>query len=67
MMTVTSATLQERARNSLRRHAAEEIIGGTPLARIRNLPCDDRMTLWAKCEFMNPTGSVKDRAGICYD
>ncbi len=40
-----------------------ETIGRTPLVRLNrvgsNLPC----TMWAKCEFMNPGGSVKDRIG----
>ena len=40
-----------------------ETIGSTPLVRLNrvgsNLPC----TIWAKCEFMNPGGSVKDRIG----
>ena len=41
-----------------------ELIGNTPLVRIRTLT--DAATdaeLWAKAEFMNPLGSVKDR--IC--
>ncbi len=40
-----------------------ETIGRTPLVRLNrvgsNLPCK----MWAKCEFMNPGGSVKDRIG----
>ena len=40
-----------------------ETIGRTPLVRLNrvgsNLPC----TMWAKCEYMNPGGSVKDRIG----
>ena len=40
-----------------------ETIGRTPLVRLNrvasHLPC----TMWAKCEFMNPGGSVKDRIG----
>jgi cystathionine beta-synthase len=41
-----------------------DAVGQTPmvaLARIgRGLPCE----LWAKCEFLNPGGSVKDRIGV---
>jgi cystathionine beta-synthase len=39
-------------------------VGNTPLVRLarigRDLPCE----LLAKCEFMNPGGSVKDRIGV---
>ncbi len=41
-----------------------DIIGGTPLVRIRRLVPDDGATVLAKCEFMNPLGSVKDRIGF---
>ena len=41
-----------------------DLIGDTPIVRLRAF---DRETpgveIWAKCEFMNPGGSVKDRAG----
>jgi len=40
-----------------------DLVGNTPLVRLRTF---DRKTpgveLWAKCEFFNPGGSVKDRA-----
>lgn len=40
-----------------------DAIGNTPLFRIRNLITDDRnVTIYAKGEYMNPSGSVKDRA-----
>ena len=41
-----------------------DAVGETPLVRLarlgRDLPCE----LLAKCEFMNPGGSVKDRIGV---
>ncbi|MER9262523.1 cysteine synthase family protein [Mesorhizobium sp. M0619] len=40
------------------------LIGNTPLVRIGSLTAHVSHNLWAKCEFMNPTGSVKDRAAI---
>jgi cystathionine beta-synthase len=39
-------------------------IGKTPLVRINRLAEDFDCELWAKCEFFNPGGSVKDRIGI---
>lgn len=40
-----------------------EVIGRTPLVRINRLAEDLECTVWAKCEFLNPGGSVKDRIG----
>lgn len=41
-----------------------ELVGNTPMVHLsrlgRDLPCE----LLAKCEFMNPGGSVKDRIGV---
>jgi cysteine synthase B len=42
-----------------------DLIGNTPMVRLcsfdRELP---GVEIWAKCEFMNPGGSVKDRAAM---
>lgn len=38
-------------------------IGNTPLIKINKLGADLRCNLYAKCEFLNPGGSVKDRIG----
>ncbi len=40
-----------------------EAIGRTPLVRINRLNKGLECNLWAKCEFLNPGGSVKDRIG----
>ncbi len=40
-----------------------EVIGRTPLVRLNSLSKGYECTLWAKCEFLNPGGSVKDRIG----
>ncbi len=40
-----------------------QAIGRTPLVRINRLSHELDCTLWAKCEFLNPGGSVKDRIG----
>ncbi|HAG91659.1 MAG TPA: cystathionine beta-synthase [Bdellovibrionales bacterium] len=40
-----------------------EAIGRTPLVKINHLAKDLECELYAKCEFLNPGGSVKDRIG----
>ncbi|MDH3656283.1 MAG: cysteine synthase A [Myxococcales bacterium] len=40
-----------------------DLIGETPVVRLRNLSPDGGATIWGKCEHINPGGSVKDR--IC--
>ena len=39
----------------------EELIGNTPIVRINTLSSETGTTILGKCEFMNPTSSVKDR------
>lgn len=39
----------------------EELIGNTPLVRINVLSKETGASILGKCEFMNPTSSVKDR------
>jgi cysteine synthase B len=40
-----------------------DLIGDTPIVRLRAFDKDTPgVELWAKCEFLNPGGSVKDRA-----
>jgi len=45
-----------------------ELIGGTPLVRLRRLPEQlvgpDAAEVWVKCEQFNPGGSVKDRIAL---
>ena len=38
-----------------------ETIGNTPLIKLNNITKGLKSTIWAKLEFMNPGGSVKDR------
>lgn len=44
----------------------EELVGNTPLVRIKNLTADlpSGVSVYAKAEFFNPGGSVKDRAAL---
>lgn len=41
-----------------------ELIGGTPLVRLRHLPAPGSADLFVKCEQFNPGGSVKDRVAL---
>lgn len=42
-----------------------ELVGNTPIVRLRSFDRDfPGVEIWAKCEFMNPGGSVKDRAAF---
>lgn len=40
-----------------------ETIGKTPLVKLNRIGADLPCEIYAKCEFMNPGGSVKDRIG----
>jgi cysteine synthase len=40
-----------------------ELVGSTPVVRLRRIPSPEHAEVWAKVEAMNPGGSVKDR--IC--
>ncbi|MEA1953647.1 MAG: cysteine synthase A [Campylobacterota bacterium] len=42
-------------------NSVEELIGETPLVKINSLSNETGATVLGKCEFMNPTSSVKDR------
>ncbi len=39
-------------------------IGHTPLVRLNKLVGPNDATVYAKCEFMNPGGSIKDRMAL---
>ena len=45
-------------------HSIEAMIGNTPLVRINGLSEESGGTILGKCEFMNPTSSVKDRIAL---
>jgi len=42
----------------------EELIGDTPLVVLKHLSQESGATILGKCEFMNPTSSVKDRIAL---
>ncbi len=41
-----------------------ELVGGTPLVLLNRLNPNPKVTVYAKLEFMNPGGSVKDRPAL---
>ncbi|WP_058308318.1 PLP-dependent cysteine synthase family protein [Gracilibacillus massiliensis] len=42
----------------------QQLIGGTPLMELTNFSLPDGVRLFAKLEFFNPGGSIKDRLGL---
>ncbi|WP_295420278.1 cysteine synthase A [Sulfurovum sp.] len=45
-------------------NSIEALIGNTPLVKINSLSNETGTTILGKCEFMNPTSSVKDRIAL---
>ncbi len=45
-------------------NSIEDLIGNTPLVRINSLSDETGAVILGKCEFMNPTSSVKDRIAL---
>ena len=43
------------------RNSIAELVGNTPLVRLSRFGLGLRHNLFAKCEFLNPGGSIKDR------
>jgi cysteine synthase A len=41
-----------------------DAVGQTPIVRLNHVGSELRCNLFAKCEFFNPGGSIKDRIGI---
>jgi cysteine synthase B len=52
------------ARRAVKTTSIVDLIGGTPLIRLAGLEPRAGVEIWAKAEFMNPGGSVKDRAAL---
>lgn len=44
-------------------HNIQELIGHTPILEITQFPLPEKVRLFAKLEFFNPGGSIKDRLG----
>ena len=39
-------------------------VGNTPIVKLNKIGADLNCQLYAKCEFLNAGGSVKDRIGV---
>lgn len=47
--------------NDENRSSLADMVGNTPLVRLSKMGVPPKQSLFGKCEFMNPGGSVKDR------
>lgn len=55
--------LARTSRTAIRVDCILDLIGNTPMVRLGTIDRDcPAVEIWAKCEFANPGGSVKDRA-----
>jgi len=41
-----------------------EAIGNTPLVRLNRVTIGLEASVFAKCEYLNPSGSIKDRIAL---
>ena len=41
-----------------------ELVGNTPLLKLNHINLDHKVNLYAKLEYLNPGGSIKDRIGM---
>lgn len=41
-----------------------DIVGNTPLLKFNNISPDEKVNIFAKLEYLNPGGSIKDRIGL---
>jgi cysteine synthase A len=46
------------------RERSLDLIGNTPLVLLEGPSAEAGCEIWGKCEFLNPGGSVKDRAAL---
>jgi cystathionine beta-synthase len=60
---IQESRAEDRARKV--KNSIIECVGNTPMVRVQNLSAAEGIEcdLMAKCEFMNPCGSTKDRVG----
>ena len=44
-------------------NSMQELIGNTPIVKLNNIEHPKNVNFYAKLEYYNPSGSVKDRTG----
>lgn len=44
--------------------SVQDLIGNTPVVEIKHIPISNNCRIFAKLEYLNPGGSVKDRLGL---
>lgn len=44
--------------------SVHELVGNTPVVEIKHIPIPNNCRIFAKLEYLNPGGSVKDRLGV---
>ena len=61
-----TAVLERKLKTETEDNSLESKIGNTPLIKLRSVTKDlpANIEIYAKAEFMNPGGSVKDRAAL---
>ena len=47
-----------------KRQDIRELVGNTPLLKLNNISPDKNVNIFAKLEYLNPGGSIKDRIGL---
>ena len=45
-------------------YSALALIGNTPIVKLRRLTSSSDANVYVKCEFLNPSGSIKDRMAL---
>jgi S-sulfo-L-cysteine synthase (O-acetyl-L-serine-dependent) len=62
--TVEAHPIQGQGNSSVAERSFSELIGNTPLIRLRSLEPKPGVEVYGKAEWVNPGGSVKDRAAL---
>src|SRR5438552_15766247 len=61
---VREAMIVATARSLVVADSVLDLIGHTPMVKLSRFAGAGAAEIWAKCEFLNPGGSVKDRLGL---